>query len=163
MLNIAKILLTLTLATQPLLSLADAKKQAGIESLSPALRQLLNKEMIAIQEGMMTIIPAYAAGDTAQIARTAKAIKNSYVLKQQLSDEQKHELHSKLPASFIQRDEKFHYYAGMLEHVAEKNKHELIGFYFSKLAESCADCHRAYAKHKFPNFEQSKAAPLHAH
>ena len=60
------------------------KASAGVESLSPELCELLTKEMLAIQNGMMSVIPAYAAGDWAEIERIAYEIKSSYILKQSL-------------------------------------------------------------------------------
>lgn len=135
----------------------------GVESLSPALRALLAEEMLAIQSGMQAIIPAYAAGNWGEIASIADKIKNSYILKQKLTDDQKEELHSSLPASFIQLDQQFHYFAGMLKHVAEEEKSELVGFYFSKMNDACHACHSQYATHKFPAFEQKGHVKEHSH
>ena len=163
MLKVSKILISIVLLTQISVSHAEPQKMKGIESLSPEIRLLLSKEMIAIQKGMMAIIPAYASGNTEEIASIAKEIKTSYILKQSLTPEQKHELHENLPSSFIQLDEKFHYYAGMLEHVAKNKKHELIGFYFAKLTESCSGCHGQHATHNFPNFRKNEETKAHSH
>ena len=70
---------------------------SGIEALSPELRKLLSKEMLAIQDGMMSIIPAYAAGNWDEIENIAHKMENSYILSQSLTDEQVKELHSSLP------------------------------------------------------------------
>jgi len=126
------------------------KVGSDVESLSSELRELLTTEMLAIQNGMMSVIPAYAAGDWAEIERIAHKIKSSYILKQSLTDEQVKELHSTLPESFVKLDQQFHYLAGMLKHSAKNKKSELVGFYFSKLNESCVSCHSQYATHKFP-------------
>lgn len=122
----------------------------GVEALSPELRDLLSKEMIAIQDGMMSIIPAYSSGNWTEIAMTAGKIERSYILKQSLTESQVKELHTLLPPSFIEKDQEFHYLAGMLEHVAKENKAELINFYFSEMTESCVKCHSMYAVKKFP-------------
>ncbi len=164
MLKGVKTLIPIVLLIQFLSVHAEPDAVAGVESLTPEIRLLLSQEMIAIQNGMMAIIPANASGNTRKIATIAKEIKDSYILQQNLTPEQKHELHTKLPRSFIQLDKKFHYYAGMLEHVAEEKKHELIGFYFTKMAESCSQCHSRHAKHRFPEFANNKAATTgHAH
>jgi uncharacterized protein with von Willebrand factor type A (vWA) domain len=136
----------------PLLVYADDHVEKGVESLSPDVRALLGQEMLAIQNGMMSVISAYASGNYAEIASIAEQIKNSYVLEQDMTRQQMHELHQKLPDSFIQLDQQFHSYAGLLEEAARKNNDELIGFYFSKMVDSCADCHSQHAKHKFPAF-----------
>lgn len=139
------------------------EENTGIEALSPALRTLLTKEMLAIQTGMMSVIPAYAAGNWNEIETIAHNIKNSYILKQSLTDEQIHELHSSLPASFIEQDQQFHYYSGMLEHAASMRKPELVGFYFSKLNEACFSCHSQFATHRFPVLSPEKDTEKHTH
>ena len=156
-------LLSLALVSHAEMSHEEPNKMQGVESLSPEIRLLLNQEMIAIQKGMMAIVPAYASGNMEEVASIAKEIKNSYILAQNLTQEQRHELHNKLPTSFIQLDEKFHYYAGMLEHVAKNRKNELISFYFAKLSESCAGCHSLHAKHRFPGFEKTTETKAHSH
>jgi hypothetical protein len=133
------------LAFVPALSFADS----GVQDLSPELRSLLSKEMLSLQEGMQSILPAYISGDLDEVATIAGKIKNSYILKQKITDAQKHELNSKLPQSFLQSDQKFHEYAGMLEHVAKEKNIELVGFYYSKLSESCISCHSQHASHRF--------------
>lgn len=135
----------------------------GVQALSPGLRDLLTREMLALQQGMMSVVPAYASGDWKQIEIIAAKIKNSYILQQSLTDKQKEELHSLLPPEFIEKDEHFHYLAGMLEHVAQAKKPELVNFYFSEMNQSCADCHAAFATHRFPAFKQEQKKGEHAH
>ncbi len=122
----------------------------NIERLSPDLRDLLSQEMKALQDGMMSIIPAYISGNWHEIATTARKIKTSYILQQKLSEEQRRELKSVLPAEFFNKDQHFHYLAGMLEHAAKSRKPELINFYFSEMSHACVSCHTAFATHKFP-------------
>ena len=143
------------------LACADDHAETGVASLSPELRELLSKEMVAIQNGMMSIIAAYASGNSEEIASIAENIRSSYILKQEMTRQQRHELHQKLPASFIQLDQQFHNYAGLLEEAARTNNDELIGFYFSKLVESCSGCHSQYARHKFPAFGKQDEENTH--
>jgi len=63
---------------------------------------------------MMSIIPAYISGNWSEIETTAGQIKSSYILKQSLTESQEKELHSALPHAFIEKDQRFHYLAGML-------------------------------------------------
>jgi hypothetical protein len=142
----------------------DAKDHSSsIESLSPELRELLKKEMLALQNGMMSVIPAYASGNWSEIESIAHKMKSSYILKQSLTDEQVKELHTSLPESFIKQDQQFHYLSGMLEHAAKNEKAELVGFYFSKLSESCISCHTQFATHKFPALSPRKITDKHEH
>jgi len=127
---------------------------SGVQDLSPELRSLLSKEMLSLQEGMKSILPAYISGDLDEVAKIASKIKNSYILKQQITDTQRHELKSKLPTSFLQSDQKFHEYAGMLEHVSKDKHIELVGFYYAKLSESCVSCHSQHAIHRFQGLNE---------
>ena len=135
----------------------------GVEALSPDLRDLLSQEMKAVQSGMMSIIPAYSSGNWGEIVNIAGQIKNSYILKQSLTESQVKELHSVLPHAFIEKDQRFHYLAGMLEHAAKNKKPELINFYFSKMNESCVSCHTVFATHKFPALSPKEKKGEHAH
>ncbi|MFT5084697.1 MAG: putative metal-binding protein [Lentisphaeria bacterium] len=124
--------------------------ETDVEKLAPELRVLLKKEMSSLQVGMQAIIPAYIAGDMKEISKIASQMKNSYILKQAMTEAQKHELHEKFPPSFLALDKQFHQYAGMLQHVSEEKHLELVGFYYSKLLESCVGCHSQFAPHRFP-------------
>lgn len=139
------------------------KEAKGVEALSQDLRNLLIQEMQALQIGMMSIIPAYVSGNWDEIASTAKKMNNSYILKQNLTESQMHELHSVLPESFIEKDQRFHYLAGMLEHAAKNKKPELINFYFSEMNESCVGCHTQFATHKFPALLPEEKKQEHGH
>ena len=137
-------------------------KTAGVESLSIDLRDLLSEEMRALEQGMKSIIPAYISGNWGEISAIAGKMKNSYILKQSLTQSQMEELHTSLPHDFVVRDKHFHYLAGMLEHVAQKRKPELVNFYFSEMNEACLACHKTYAGHKFPAFSEEKVIE-HSH
>jgi len=143
------------------LACADDHVEIGVENLSPELRDLLSREMVAIQNGMMSIVAAYASGNSEETASIAEEIKSSYILKQEMTPQQRHELHQKLPRSFIHLDHQFHNYAGLLEEAARNNNDELIGFYFSKLVDSCSGCHSQHARHKFPAFVEENEEHTH--
>ena len=137
-------------------------QESEVEKLSPNLRTLLSKEMLALQAGMMSIIPAYNSGNWGEVEITAKKMKDSYILKQSLSKKQVKELHSILSDEFIKQDQRFHYLAGMLEHAAKNRKPELVNFYFSEMNESCGSCHSDFARHKFPALAPKKIS-AHSH
>jgi len=137
--------------------------ESDVESLSPELRTLLKREMLALQEGMKNIVPAFASGDLEKVSDIAGRINRSFLLKQKISASQKHELHEKLPKEFIRKDQQFHKYAGMLEHVSKERHIELVGFYYSKLLESCIGCHSKFARHRFPNLSNEPTKEEHHH
>ncbi len=118
--------------------------------LPSEIKSLLRQEMQQLQQGMQALIPAIISGDRKKIVGIAKKMQDSYIMKQKLTKKQMHTLHTSLSPAFIQLDQKFHGFAGMLAHVAEENKPELINFYFYKLTETCVQCHSEYAQTKFP-------------
>ena len=140
---------------------AADESHSGVAGLSPELRALLASEMQQLQKGMTEMLPLYVSGQWAEIAVIAGKMEDSYVLKQQLSEEQMHELHTILPADFIELDQQFHYLAGMLEHVAEKQKVELIGFYYSEMGKACVSCHTQHATQRFPALAPKAEAHEH--
>ncbi len=140
-----------------------ASDKKGVSALTPELQLLFSKEMVQLKKGMTQIMDAYVTGQWNDIVPIAKKMQGSYVLRQGLSQDQMHELHTTLPKDFLSIDEKFHYYAGMLAHVSEKKKAELIGFYFSKMSESCVSCHSLYATKKFPSFKSGNEGDKHHH
>lgn len=141
----------------------NVQPEQAVKHLSAPLRHLLSKEMLAIQNGMMTIIPAYVSGDWQQVSHIALKIKNSYILKQSLTPSQMHELHSILPPSFLALDQQFHYLAGMLSHAADTRKPELMGFYYSELTRTCVTCHSQFAQHQFPALSTQTEIETHHH
>ena len=141
----------------------DESQVRGVQALSAPLREALSQEMVLLQTGMMTIIPAFASGDWALVAETARQMDESYILKQALTPEQLDELHHGLPAEFLERDAEFHYFAGMLSHAAENRKPELAAFYFSRMLESCHGCHAQFALEKFPALARPDDGPAHGH
>jgi len=156
------LIIALTFITMSSISHAD-NHDKGFSSLSPELQKLFSKEMVQLKQGMQEIMTAYISGQWDVIAPIAKKMENSYVLRKNLSKNQMHELHSKLPSVFLELDDKFHYYSGMLSHVSEMKKVELIGFYYAKMSETCVSCHSLYATHKFPSFKSKTRHEAHHH
>jgi hypothetical protein len=140
-----------------------AAERSGVAALSTPLREALAQEMVALQNGMMSIIPAFASGDWALVAETGKQMEQSYIMKQALSAEQLDELHHVLPPQFLELDAQFHYLAGMLSHAAGNRKPELAAFYFSRMLETCTACHARFATEKFPALAAPEGGPARDH
>jgi hypothetical protein len=119
--------------------------------------------MLAIQNGMQKMVPAFVSGDLEQVSEIAGKISKSYILKQKITKSQKHELHKKLSKEFILKDQKFHKYAGMLEHVSKENHTEFVGFYYARMLESCIGCHSEHASYRFPSFSNVPVKKEHDH
>ena len=131
--------------------------------LSPELRQLLVAEMVAVQDGMMSLIPAISSGNWQAIVEIGRKLHDSYIMKQKLSKSQIEELHHSLPAGFQELDHSFHHSAGMLAHAADEKNADVVNFYFFKLNEACVSCHSKFAAHRFPGFMRNGDHEEHHH
>ena len=144
---------TLNIQAEPAHHAQKAESAAGLQ-LPDDVKPLLTQEMQMLQKGMMDLMPAIASGQWDKIVEIAKKMESSYIMKQKMTKEQMQALHKSLPAAFIHLDHNFHGYAGMLAHVAEEKKSELVTFYAYKLTESCVQCHSQFAQQKFPAFAE---------
>ncbi len=127
-------------------------------ALPDDLRALLGEEMNQIDEGMQTLVADLSAGRWHDVASTAKAIQASYILKQRLSVEQRHQLHELLPSHFQELDKAFHHDAGRLAAAAEAGDTDVAGLYYSRLVQGCMNCHSRFAGEAFPGF-RPKSTP----
>lgn len=153
---------TLILATASLPGLAVDTEQDGKLGLSPELAALLRAEMVGLSEGIGTIARALAKADWAALQATSEKMHESYIMKQSLTPALAAELKQKLPQAFKQSDAAFHARALKLRQAAVARDFELSAFHFSKLVESCAGCHAAFATERFPGFHQ-KPQERHEH
>lgn len=126
--------------------------------LPPDLMGLLQAEMREITIGIQKIPVAIAQADWKTLSETSKSIQASYIMAKALTREQAETLESELPARFKQIDSDFHKRAGDLAQAAEAQDFELASHHYSRLIESCAQCHALYAQERFPAF-----APVEEH
>lgn len=134
----------------------ESNHQSPVLELSPPLRTALIEEMQQVDANMQRIVTSLARGDWSSLVECSKNIKGSFILEQNLSAEQRAELHAALPEEFLALDARFHETAGRLAVAAGRSDAELAAFYTYKLAESCVYCHEQYAPHRFPGFEAEK-------
>ncbi len=118
--------------------------------------------MLEIAQGVQRIALSLAGGDWKSIHRTSAQIRDSYIMQQKLTPAQAEELAHALPARFKQLDAEFHRRAGKLGEAAHERDPELVAFHYARLLENCADCHAAFASHRFPGFV-SPEPPVHHH
>lgn len=146
-----------------LTSFASIAKEPQL-NISADIKPLLKKEMLAIEKAMQVLLSSIAKGDWKKTAMVAKQIQASYIMKQSLTAEQMQHLHHSLPEQFIQMDQAFHQYAGMLAHAAEVRNADVTSFYFYKMNDSCIQCHSRYAQEQFPAFsKQAEEQSSHQH
>jgi cytochrome c556 len=120
--------------------------------LSPELLKLLRAEMREISAGVQGIALSLASADWPSIEATSEKIRASYLMEKNLTPAQAKELEQALPAHFKRLDAQFHQRAERLGTAAALHDPELVAFHYSRLLESCALCHSAYATSRFPGF-----------
>jgi len=120
--------------------------------LSPGLLDLLRTEMREIAGGVQDIALSLATADWKAIQETSARMRASYIMEKQLTPVQEKELAEALPERFKQLDAEFHQRAERLEAAAASHDAEMVAFQYSRLVESCAVCHSAYARSRFPGF-----------
>ena len=130
--------------------------------LSPDLMSLLAEEMREIAAGVQGIALSLATADWGAIVETSEKIQASYILDKKLTMAQSRELEHALPVNFRELDAEFHRRAEKLGAAASAHDFELVAFHYSRLIESCARCHSAYARQRFPGFSPS-GQPGHHH
>jgi len=131
----------------------NAYEAKGLKSLSPELRSHLSEEMLAIQGGMKDIFSNIISGNYEEVSSIATKIKNSYILKKELTASQVKELQTKLPKDFLVQDKAFHDKAAELAAAAEFEEVENMTLFVSQLTNSCVKCHSTFAQSRFTNFE----------
>lgn len=130
---------------------ANAADPVG-PNLTPRLKALLADEMQQVAEATGELALAIAAGDHATVKRLASAVRDSFILKQSLTEQDKKDLMSAVPAGFVALDRKFHGLAGELAGQADTQNTELQNYYFSRMLEACTSCHAQFATDRFPGF-----------
>jgi cytochrome c556 len=121
-------------------------------ALSPELRELLRAEMREISGGIQSIALLLATADWEAIQDTSAKIQASFIMKQKLTPALKEELEHALPARFKQLDADFHHRAEKLGMAAAAHDPEEIAFHYSRMLESCTQCHAEFAADRFPGF-----------
>jgi hypothetical protein len=134
-----------------------------LEQLSPGLRQLLAEEMVALQDGMQSLLPHIISGQWEEIAGRAGKIRDSHILQQKLTQSQADELHRVLPSAFRETDQEFHHFADMLAHAADNRNRELVTFYYYRMTDACLSCHGKFATHRFPQLKPGGRHAVHHH
>jgi len=160
-----RILSTLTLLLGMLIVSSTIRAQepdhhADSLKLPPDLLALLQAEMREISAGIQVIPGAIVQADWETLLKTSESLQSSYIMARALTPEQAETLESSLPARFKQIDSDFHQRAGELAKAARAHDFELASYHYSRLVESCAQCHSLFATTRFPAFGP---AQVHAH
>ncbi len=155
------IILTSLIAASCDLGAAEKPAQNHDLTLTPELRELLRAEMREIATGIQGVALALATADWKSIQETGTMIRASYIMESQLTEAQAKELGQVLPARFKQIDEDLHHRAEKMAAAAAAHDAEAAAFHYSRMLESCSQCHSEFATERFPGF--APKAPQHHH
>ncbi|WP_161958697.1 cytochrome c [Ferruginivarius sediminum] len=146
-----------TAGTLLALALAVAAAHAGAAEpvgpkLPPKVRGLLLQEMNAVLAASHEIQDAIIQGQDGVVAEKAQAIYDSFILDQQMTDEDRQALRAAVPEAFVKRDQAFHELTGRLAQAARDGDGARQRELFGDMIEACAACHARYATNRFPAF-----------
>jgi len=142
--------LVITALTTANLAAAEPSDGIATAALSAETRTLLIQEMQAISEAMGRIHTAVVTGDHGTVAEEARNIHDSFVLAQELTEAQRTEIGTTLPAGFVAADRAFHELSGKLMQAGEQNDPALERLWFEEMTRACQACHQEYASGRFP-------------
>jgi hypothetical protein len=131
---------------------------AGPLKLSPSLRAVLLEEMRAIERSMPELQAAVTAGDLGTVARLGDEIAGTFILRQKLTPQQRHELHHGVPRIFLRMDHRFHDEARWLADAARQAQPPHVADHYRALVVACTRCHERFAPTVLPSLPT--AAPL---
>jgi hypothetical protein len=133
-------------------SAPEAAEELPLAGLSPRYRQLLRQEMVQIEGASMRLLSHLARGEAALAASTAAAVRDTFLLRRNLSAAELAELVAQLPPGFLERDGRFHQTAGALAAAAGSGDLGQAVRLYGELVEGCAGCHSRFAAGRFPGF-----------
>jgi hypothetical protein len=149
--RLGTVLLTVALIGALAPGLARAEESAPLELVLPDyLLEKLLVEMNAISDGMGELLTQLSMGHTEGAADVAAKIRDTFILKQELSQEELSELVSLLPAGFITMDRAFHGTAGKLSAAAASGDFETAIQHYTTMSQACVTCHAEWAAKRFP-------------
>lgn len=122
--------------------------------LPPKIRALLIKEMNAILGATQTVLGALVRGQHQVVAEQAKAIHESFILKQAMTETDRRALLNAVPQAFVERDRSFHALSAELAEAAKRRDSREQQRLLAELVQACVECHAQHAAGRFPGFEQ---------
>lgn len=131
--------------------------QEDIGSELPAdVRVLLIQEMVAILGATQSITDAMIRGDDEIVATQAQHIHDSFILAQELTDEQHTALVNAASEEFLEKDGAFHAMGAALAEAARAGDKPLQQKIFFQMQAACVACHTDHAAQRFPGFQASR-------
>lgn len=143
--------LLVLLCVSTLSSTISAYEDIG-SKLPADVRILLIQEMVAILGATQTITDAMVRGEDRIVAEEAQRIHDSFILAQELTDEQHEALVGAASEEFLTKDEAFHEMSATLAEAARAGNKPQQREIFSQMLDACVACHTEHAAKRFPGF-----------
>lgn len=121
--------------------------------LTPKLQGLLVQEMNAVLAASEEILGALVRGEDAVVAEKAQAIHDSFIMQQQMTEQDRKDLMRAVPQAFVERDRAFHELTGELAAAARAGDRTRQHDLFARMVEACSACHARYATDRFPELK----------
>lgn len=134
----------------PVADAADPADSNVASKLPAHIRQLLIQEMNAVLDASKKILDALVRGQDAVVAENAQAIHDSFILRQQMSPEDKQALLDAVPEAFVERDRAFHEVSERLAEAAREKDAARQLQLFNDMVGACVECHSRHAAGRFP-------------
>ena len=87
------------------------------------------------------------------VYKVAGKIRDTFILKQDLTQAELKELIGLLPEEFITMDRAFHSTAGKLSKAAAAGDFSTAIEHFATMSKACVSCHASYAAQRFPKLK----------
>lgn len=136
---------------------AEAEKPSASavgSNLPENVRDLLRQEMAAVLGASKNILEALVQGQDEIVASNAKAIHDSFILKQAMTEADRKALMRVVSDAFVEKDRNFHALAGSLSQAASEGDRDQQVMLFQQMTEACMECHAAHAMDRFPQLQQ---------
>lgn len=128
----------------------EAGKMNVGEQLPPKVRGLLIEEMQGILGASQKIQAAIVQGDHETVAQQAQAIHDSFIMKQEMTQEDEQALLAAVPDAFLKQDKALHQLSEALAEAGRSQNTALQRRQFNEMIKGCVRCHRDYASARFP-------------
>lgn len=136
------------------ISTAPALAEDVTPELNPKLRGLLQKEMVGIEAAMKEVYSAIIRGNHEVVQEKGQAIHDSFILAQELTDEDRKALKAAVPKGFLKLDQAFHKQAAKLAESGQQQKTRQQKKLFDQMTESCVACHTQYVDERFSGLKK---------
>lgn len=143
-----------------LLGLAVSASPLAAEPVTPnltdKLSRLLQQKMRSVQSAMATIHTAMVTGEHDTVSTSAQQIHDSFILQQELTDQDRKDLMSAVPKGFIKLDKEFHKLATLLAETGRKENTKKQRQLYDEMTRNCIACHGKYVSDRFPDVNSVK-------